>query len=210
MTRLWLECVQIQTSDTTAVHLDNITDFWNIHELIDQSLTIHLGQYSSLIIVSQSSPHGLIVHVRLVLVETPESGHRLAVHNLEHASVSVNPANVFRTTWWSLQQVEQKLPQVGIVIILGSLHLMILMKCFLTVLLRSMNQWTGTRMKIRVDLRRVSRSRLERREGRNRTLTTVRRNMIRMIRLKLFHLIPFLQMGLQVGWINTCKIEQFT
>ena len=65
-------------------------------------------------------------------------------------------------------------------------------------------------MKIRIDLRRVSRSRLERREGRNRTLTTERRNMIRMIRLKLFHLIPFLQMGLQVGWVNTCKIEQFT
>ena len=74
-----------------------------INELIDQSLTIHLGQYSSLIIVSQSSPHGLIVHVRLVLVETPQSGHRLAVHQLENTLLSVTPLDELWTTVFILE-----------------------------------------------------------------------------------------------------------
>ena len=63
----------------------------NIHELVDQPLSVHLGQDSSLIVVSESSAHGLIVHVGLVLVETPQSGDCLAVHQLEDSLLSVAP-----------------------------------------------------------------------------------------------------------------------
>ena len=34
-----------------AVHLDNITNFWDIHELVDQTLTINFRQNSSLVII---------------------------------------------------------------------------------------------------------------------------------------------------------------
>ena len=92
----------------------------NIHELVDQSLSVHLGQDSSLIVISESSAHGLVVHVRLVLVETPQSGDRLAVHNLEDPPVSVHPLDVVRTVGGGLEQGQQELPKVRVVIILRS------------------------------------------------------------------------------------------
>ena len=63
----------------------------NIHELVHQSLSVHLGQYSSLIVIPQSSAHGLVVHVRLVLMKSPQSGDRLTVHQLEDSLLSVAP-----------------------------------------------------------------------------------------------------------------------
>ena len=44
-----------------------------------------------MIIISESSAHGLVVHVRFVLMETPQSGDRLAVHQLEDSLLSVAP-----------------------------------------------------------------------------------------------------------------------
>ena len=44
-----------------------------INKLINQSLTIHLSQNPSLIIISESPAHSLIVHVWFVLMKTPQS-----------------------------------------------------------------------------------------------------------------------------------------
>jgi hypothetical protein len=44
--------------------------------------------------IPESAPHGLVVHVRLVLVEAPEAGHRLAVHQLEDPLLPVAPLDV--------------------------------------------------------------------------------------------------------------------
>ena len=92
----------------------------NIHELINKSLSVHLGQDSSLIVISESSAHGLVVHVRLVLVESPQPGDRLAVHDLEDSPVSVQPLDVVRTVGWRLEEGEEELPQVRVVIVLRS------------------------------------------------------------------------------------------
>ena len=92
----------------------------NVHELIDQSLTINFGQDSSLIIISQSPAHGLVVHVWFVLVEAPEPGHGLAVDDLEDPPVPVEPLDVPGTVGGGLEEAEQELPEVGVVAVLGS------------------------------------------------------------------------------------------
>ena len=97
-----------------------MSSWWIINELVDQSLSVHLGQDSSLIVVSESSAHGLVVHVRLVLVESPQSGDRLAVHDLEDSPVSVQPLDVVRTVGGGLEEGRQELPEVRVMIILRS------------------------------------------------------------------------------------------
>ena len=97
-----------------------MSSWWIINELVDQSLSVHLGQDSSLIVISESSAHGLVVHVRLVLVKPPQSGDGLAVHDLEDPPVSVQPLDVVRTVGRGLEQRQQELPQVGVLIVLRS------------------------------------------------------------------------------------------
>lgn len=91
-----------------AIDLDYILG--NIDKLIDESLAIYLGQYAALVIVAQRSAHRLVVHVRLVLVHAPESGHRLGVDQLEDALLAVRPLDETRTILTILQQLEQELP----------------------------------------------------------------------------------------------------
>ena len=50
-----------------------------------------------MIIISESSAHGLVVHVRFVLMEPPQSGDRLAVHQLEDPLLSVAPLDELGT-----------------------------------------------------------------------------------------------------------------
>ena len=66
-----------------------------------------------MIIISESSAHGLVVHVRFVLVKSPQSGDRLAVHQLEDAPVSVHPLDVGWAAGRRLEQREEKLPEVS-------------------------------------------------------------------------------------------------
>ena len=63
--------------------------------------------------VPEGSAHGLVVHVGLVLVEPPQPGHRLAVHNLEHAPLPVHPLDVFGTRAGRLQKGQEELPEKG-------------------------------------------------------------------------------------------------
>ena len=65
-----------------------------VDELVDEPLAVDLGEDAPLVIISQGSAHRLVVHIRLVLVEAPQPGHRLAVHNLKHASLPVHPFDV--------------------------------------------------------------------------------------------------------------------
>ena len=44
-----------------------------------------------IIVSPESSAHGLIVHVRLVLMKSPQPRDRLAVHQLEDSLLSVAP-----------------------------------------------------------------------------------------------------------------------
>ena len=53
-------------------------------------------------------------------MEPPQSGDRLAVHDLEDAPVSVQPLDVVRTVGGGLEEGEEELPQVGVVVTLGS------------------------------------------------------------------------------------------
>ena len=57
-----------------------------------------------MIIISESSAHGLVVHVRFVLMEPPQSGDRLAVHQLEDPLLSVCPFDVLWTTFFVLDK----------------------------------------------------------------------------------------------------------
>jgi len=107
-------------SDPATVHLDNITNLRYVNKLVDQSLSINLGQYSSLVVISESSAHGLVVHVRLVLVKPPQPGDGLAVHDLEDPPVSVQPLDVVGTVGGGLEQRQEELPQVGVVVVLRS------------------------------------------------------------------------------------------
>ena len=68
----------------------------------------------------ESSAHGLVVHVRLVLVKPPQPGDGLAVHDLEDPPVSVQPLDVVRTVRRGLKQREEELPEVRIVVVLRS------------------------------------------------------------------------------------------
>ena len=45
----------------------------------------------------ESSAHGLVVHVRLVLMKSPQPGDRLAVHQLEDSLLSVAPLDKLGT-----------------------------------------------------------------------------------------------------------------
>ena len=91
-----------------------------IHELVDEPLAVHLGEDAPLVVIPQRPAHGLVVHVRLVLVEPPQPGHRLAVHYLEHAPLSVHPLDVFWAGAGGLQQGEEELPEIGVVIVFWS------------------------------------------------------------------------------------------
>ena len=53
-------------------------------------------------------------------MESPQSGHRLAVHDLEDAPVSVQPLDVVRAAGWGLEEREEELPEVRIVVVLRS------------------------------------------------------------------------------------------
>lgn len=85
----------------------------HVHELVDEALAVHLGEDAALVVVAQRAPHGLVVHVGLVLVQAPQPRHRLGVHELEHALLAVGPLDVARAVLAVLQQLEQELPQVG-------------------------------------------------------------------------------------------------
>ena len=73
-----------------------------------------------MIIISESSAHGLVVHVRFVLMEPPQSGDRLAVHQLEDSPVPVDPLDVGGAAGGGLEEGEEELPQVRVMIILRS------------------------------------------------------------------------------------------
>ena len=88
--------------------------------MVYKSLAINFCQYSSLIVISESSAHGLVVHVGLVLMKPPEPGHGLAVDNLEDPSVSVEPLDVPGAVGGGLEEGEEELPEVGVVTVLGS------------------------------------------------------------------------------------------
>ena len=61
----------------------------------------------------ESSAHGLIVHVRLVLMKSPQPGDRLTVHQLEDSLLSVAPLYKLWAAVLVLEQLQQELPQVG-------------------------------------------------------------------------------------------------
>ena len=65
-----------------------------VDKLVDEPLAVDLGEDAPLVIIPQGSAHRLVVHVGFVLVEAPQPGHRLAVHNLKHASLPVHPLDV--------------------------------------------------------------------------------------------------------------------
>ena len=83
-----------------------------INKLVDQPLSIHLGKNTSLVVIPESSAHGLIVHIWLVLVHPPQPGHSLAVHNLKNSSLSVQPLDVLGAAGGRLQEGQKELPQV--------------------------------------------------------------------------------------------------
>jgi len=82
-----------------------------------------------LIIISQSSAHRLVVHVWFVLVEAPESGHGLAVDQLEDPLLPVDPLDVGGTAGGGLEEGQEELPEVGAAwvlrLLLGSLLLVL-------------------------------------------------------------------------------------
>ena len=88
--------------------IDLLKNFYNlppwriIDELVDESLAVHLGEDAPLVVISESAAHGLVVHVWLVLVQPPQPGHRLAVHQLEDALLSVGPLDVLGTALFVL------------------------------------------------------------------------------------------------------------
>ena len=57
-----------------------------------------------LLSLPESSTHGLVVHVGLVLVQPPEPGHGLAVHQLEDALLPVAPLDELGTAVFILKQ----------------------------------------------------------------------------------------------------------
>lgn len=52
-----------------AVDLHNV--FGYIDKLVDQTLSIHLGQDATLVVVPERPSHGFVVHVGLVFVQAP-------------------------------------------------------------------------------------------------------------------------------------------
>lgn len=122
-----------------AVDFNYFTNFWNVHELVNQSLAVHLGQNASLIVVPkkinkinfwilppfsdsvrlkmfyvpQCTAHSFIVHIWFVLVQSPKPGHGFGVGQLEDSLLPVSPLDAFRAWVFILEQLEQELPQVG-------------------------------------------------------------------------------------------------
>ena len=94
----------------------------DVDELVDQALAVHLGEDAPLVVIPQRPAHGLVVHVRLVLVKPPQPGDGLAVHDLEDPPVSVQPLDVVGTVGGGLEQRQEELPQVGVVVVLPSLR----------------------------------------------------------------------------------------
>ena len=96
----------LDISVTLISQLDNITrslkyfhnlSSWRIvDELVDQPLAIDLGKDAPLIVIPQRSPHRLVVHVGLVLVQSPQPGDRLRVDQLEDSLLPVGPLDVPR------------------------------------------------------------------------------------------------------------------
>ena len=97
----------------SATNFCDASHWWNVNKLVDQPLSIHLGKNTSLVVIPESSAHGLIVHIWLVLVHPPQPGHSLAVHQLEYPRLPVHPLDVRRAAGGGLQQGQQELPQVG-------------------------------------------------------------------------------------------------
>lgn len=93
-----------------AVDLDDVLG--HVHELVYEALAVHLGEDAALVVVAQRAPHGLVVHVRLVLVQPPQPRHCLGVHQLEHALLAVGPLNKARAILAVLQQLQQEFPEV--------------------------------------------------------------------------------------------------
>lgn len=93
-----------------TVDLDDVLG--HVHELVDEALAVHLSEDPALVVIAQGAAHGLVVHVWLVLVQAPESRHRLRVDQLEHALLAVRPLDEARAVLAVLQQLQQELPQV--------------------------------------------------------------------------------------------------
>ena len=64
--------------------------------------------------VSPERPaHRLVVHVGLVLVQPPQPGHGLAVHQLEDSLLPVAPLDELGAAVLVLEQLQEELPEVG-------------------------------------------------------------------------------------------------
>merc|ERR1711879_715137 len=87
-----------RTVTVSTVDLRDAADWGNVNKLVDEPLAVHLGEDPPLVVIPQRPAHGLVVHVRLVLVEPPQPGHRLAVGGAGAGG---------------LQQGEEELPQVS-------------------------------------------------------------------------------------------------
>ena len=94
-------------SSDSAGDLRDAADGWDVHELVDESLAVHLGEDAPLVVISESAAHGLVVHVWLVLVQPPQPGHGLAVHQLEDALLPVTPLDELGTAVFILKQLVQ-------------------------------------------------------------------------------------------------------
>ena len=68
--------------------------------------------YHAAVASPHGASHGLIVHVWLVLVPSPQSRHRLRVGQLEDVLAEVDPLDDGGRVPGVLQQVQQELPQV--------------------------------------------------------------------------------------------------
>ena len=47
----------IMTSDVVAVHLHDVSDLGDVHKLVDEPLTIHLGKDPSLVVIPGQNRH---------------------------------------------------------------------------------------------------------------------------------------------------------
>jgi hypothetical protein len=65
------------------------------------------------IFLPECSAHGFVVHIRLVLMQTPESGDSFGIDQLEHSLFAVGPLDEPWTRFLILKKLEQELPKVG-------------------------------------------------------------------------------------------------
>ncbi|CAH4035221.1 unnamed protein product [Pieris brassicae] len=94
-----------------AIYLDNI--FGHIDELIHQPLPVDLCEYPALVVVTQGAAHGLVVHIWLVLVETPQPRYRFRVHEFKHAFLAVCPLDVPWAVFPVLKEFQKELPKIS-------------------------------------------------------------------------------------------------